>query len=97
MMLASSALLIVCFSDFDLISIRMVRSSGNTTAPPRVGLPDIFEPSVYINLVLSLIGQWGCMMSGGLSLGGGRGGSMSARVYWWVQEMVVSSLLSWGG
>ena len=37
------------------------------------------------------------MMSGGLSLGGGRGISMSARVYWWVQEMVVSSVLSWGG
>ena len=55
-MLASSALLIVCLSDFDLISILMVRSSGNTTAPPRVGLPDIFEPSVYINSVLSQMG-----------------------------------------
>ena len=57
MMLASSALLIVCLSDCDLISILMVRSSGNTTAPPKVGLPDIFEPSVYINLVLSQIGR----------------------------------------
>ena len=56
MMLAGSALLIVCLSNFDLISILIVRPSGNTTAPPRVGLPDIFEPFVYINLALSQIG-----------------------------------------
>ena len=56
---ANSAMLIVCLSGCDLISMCVVVCvSGLTMDAPNVGFPDFWDPSMYMKLSGSHAAEW---------------------------------------